>query len=257
MNKTNLKLCVILPVILCFPAAQAESEKGQFGIGLSTSNRLSFYEDDSGDHVIEVHPHLQYRGDRFNILGDTMAYNFSNAPNLRMEVIGKLENRGYDGGKVDSLKGMADRDASVDVGGRMALHTDMGLFSIDATTDASGTHKGHAVDLRFGPDLYKQKWNGSRELSVGMLAGVKWESDEVVNYYYGVRDSEATASRAAYQGKAAITPYLGLDAQLSLTPHITLEGNILYRKNPDEITDSPIVDDSQSVEANVGLTYWF
>lgn len=257
MNKPHLMLSGILPIILCVPAVQAEAEKGQFGIGLSTSNRLSFYEGDSGEHVIEIHPHLQYRGERFNILGDTMAYNFSNAPGFRMEVIGKAENRGYDAGSLDVLKGMADRDMSVDVGGRVALHTGMGLLSADVTTDASGTHKGQTIDVRFGPDLYKQQWNGSRELSLGVLAGIKWESDEVVNYYYGVRDSEATANRAAYQGKAAVTPYVGLDARLSLTPHITLDGNILYQNHPDEIADSPIVDSDQSVEANLGLTYWF
>lgn len=255
MNKTNLILITAFPIMTYCSTLQAETTKGQFGIGVTTSNRFSFYEDDNTN--IEIHPHLQYRGERFNILGDTMGYNFSSNENLRFEIIGKTENRGYADSELKALKGMSDRNPSFDIGGRAALHTDMGLFSIDATTDASSTHKGQAVDIRFGPDIYKQKWNGAREISLGMLAGAKWESAEVVNYYYGVRDSEVTADRAAYQGKAAITPYIGMNAQVNLTPHLTLDGNILYKKTPDEIANSPLVDDDQAIEANLGVTYWF
>ena len=152
---------------------------------------------------------------------------------------------------------MDERDISFDVGGRAALQTELGLLSIDATTDISGTHKGQAVDIRFGPDIYQQHWQGKRELDVSLLAGAKWESAEVVNYYYGVRANEATATRSAYQGKAAITPYIGLHTKMHLSPKLTLDSQVLYQHQPDEISNSPIVTDDQTVTANVGLTYWF
>ena len=255
MNKPALLFSLTLPVI-CFSAAlQAEATKGQFGLGATMTNRFSVY--DSYDNNIEIHPHLQYRGERFNILENTMSYNFSNNPDMRMELIGKLENRGHEADTLDAFRGMEDRDPGFGAGGRFALRTDLGMFRVDATSDISGTHKGQVVDASFGPDIYQQHWNGQKELSVNMLAGVKWESDEVVNHYYGVRDSESTASRAAYQGEAALTPYVGLNGSVAFSPNVTLDANVIYQKLPQEIANSPLVDDDQTVEVGVGLTYWF
>ena len=86
---------------------------------------------------------------------------------------------------------------------------------------------------------------------------MKWQSDEVVDYYYGVKDKEATATRAAYKGKAAATPYIGLDGKANITKKITLTGSVLYMDQPNEITGSPLVDDGHDVVVNAGLTYWF
>lgn len=255
MKKTNLMLTTTLSMIIYCSALQAESSTGQFGIGVTSNNRFTVYQD--GDNTFGIHPHLQYRGERFNILGDTMSYNFSNYDNVRFEVIGKTTSRGYEADNLDTLKGMTEREMSFDAGGRVALNTAMGMFSADVTADASGTHKGQTVDVRFGPDIYQQRWQGQRELDVSLLAGAKWESDEVVDYYYGVRANEATANRSVYEGKAAITPYIGLDAKMQLSPKFTLDGQVLYQHQPDEITNSPIVADDKTVTANVGLTYWF
>ncbi|MGB1011683.1 MAG: MipA/OmpV family protein [Thiolinea sp.] len=256
MNKNRLLFNATLITLLSCSQLQAEAtKKGRFGLGVSTSNRFSVYQ--GADNEFEIHPHLQYRGERFNILGDTMGYNFSNSGNLRFEVIGKAINRGYDAKHLTELKGMADRDPGFDAGGRAALQTDMGMFSIDATTDISSTHKGQTVDIRFGPDIYKQHWDGQREVSLNMLAGAKWESDKVVDYYYGVRNNETNSERTAYKGQSALTPYVGLDAQLRLSKNITVDGQVIYQKLPGEIANSPIVEDDQMVNAGVGLTYWF
>ncbi len=255
MNKAKFLLTIALPFFTYCSALQAETNKGQFGIGVTTNNRFIVYQD--GDNTFGIHPHLQYRGERFNILGNTLSYNFSNYDNVRFEVIGKTTPRGYEADNLDILKGMTEREPSFDAGGRVTLKTGMGLLSVDATTDASGTHKGQIVDARFGPDIYQQRWDGQRALDVSLLAGAKWESDEVVDYYYGVRASEATANRSDYQGKAAITPYIGLDAKMQLSPKFTLDGQVLYQHQPDEIANSPIVSDDKTVTANIGLTYWF
>ncbi len=87
---------------------------------------------------------------------------------------------------------------------------------------------------------------------------MKYQSDKVVDYHYGVRSSEATASRAAYSGKAATTPYIGIESQFNITKHVSMNAGAIYERRDDAIRNSSLTSNKKSdVLLNLGVTYWF
>lgn len=224
----------------------------QADIGLGIDVKSSEYK--GVDSIANLH--LEYQGEKLNINKDSIAYTLKENDRVRFEVLGVAEQRGYEENFSNTLKGMDDRDASLNLGGRITGKTKYGELSFSTTTDISNRHNGQEADLRFGQNPYQTHWTGKRELNIGMLAGVKWQSDDVVDYYYGVKNSETTAERAAYEGKSAITPYLGLQANVNFTKNLSLKAEAVYKSLPSKITDSPIVDDN-NIELSTRLTYWF
>ena len=247
-------LIALTPLSTAFAETQG-TPKNHIGVGLNLTSSPQIYQ--ALDDHARAGVHLQYRGERFNITQESLSYRFLNRGNFHIEALAKSESRGFDIEDNKALEGMNDRDDSLDFGLRTGYKTAYGVLTLDATTDISDTHKGHEADLRFGPDFYSESPAGNSSFGLGLVAGVKWQSDEVVDYYYGVKDKEATATRAAYKGKAAATPYIGLDGKANITKKITLTGSVLYMDQPNEITGSPLVDDGHDVAVNAGLTYWF
>jgi outer membrane scaffolding protein for murein synthesis (MipA/OmpV family) len=246
MKTTTIFPYPILTLLLISPVSQAD-------IGLGLGIKGSEYKGVDGIANIQ----LEYRGEKFNIADETLSYSLTENDQFRFDIIAKAEARGYESDFADELTGMDDRDASLDLGGKIATKTRFGELSLAATTDISNNHKGQEADLRFGPKPFQSHWNGKRELSVGALAGAKWQSDEVIDYYYGVKTNEVTNDRAAYTGKSAITPYVGVQADVNLTEHLSLKAQALYKDLPKEITDSPIVDSDQELQLQTTVTYWF
>lgn len=253
MKKTMIAVASMLAVVVS-SSLQAE-ERGRIGMGINLNNKLDIYNNADSDAAAGIH--LQYRGERLNIDEETIAYKLSDTEKYQIEIMARSENRGLEDDDLKDFTGLTERDPSLDAGFRAGMKTRYGLLSVEATGDISGTHNGQEVDLRFGPDFYQKAWDGKREVSVGALAGVKWQSKDVVDYYYGVSGGEATASRAAYKGDDAIIPYVGIEAKANLSKHFSMHGNVLYKDRPDEITNSPLVNKNNDGELNLGMTYWF
>ena len=251
----------IAALTLLFPlSAQAGDETAtpktnHFGLGLNIGNSEMVYDEKDGDYLASLYP--QYRGTKFNLDRESMSYRFLNKDNLQVEVLAKLEERDHEEETSSVLAGMEDRDNSINAGVRIGYKTNFGLLSLDATRDISGVHQGAEAELRFGPEFYNDSPSANRSFSFGPVIGAKWQSNKTVDHYYGVKSSEATASRAAYEGKSAVTPFVGLQANATLTKNISFTASALYINQPDEIADSPITDDDHDVEFNAGFTYWF
>ena len=74
---------------------------------------------------------------------------------------------------------------------------------------------------------------------------------------YGVRDSEATAGRAAYTGKATLNPEISLSGIYRFDRHHSMMLNVGVKALGKEIKDSPIVDRSTENRVMLGYTYRF
>jgi len=259
-NSTLTLTATAIGLLVLTANVQAAEQSNRFGVGLYADNERSIYDGHNGgdDVKIEGIISFQYRGDKLNIDEKSASYKFFDNGKYQIEVIGNSEERGYQASDSTKLTGMAERKNSWDLGGRVAAKTGLGVVSLAATGDVSGKHKGQEVDLKFSQDLFRKGPRGNpRGVSVDLQAGVKWQSDEVVDYYYGVKNSESTAARATYAGKDAVTPYIGLTARTNIANHVTFDVGAIYKHYPDEITESPIADKDHDVEITAGLTYWF
>jgi outer membrane protein len=125
---------------------------------------------------------------------------------------------------------MDDRDWSVDGGVGVSWLTDVGLFGLSYVTDLFGRHKGQEMEFSY---TVLFRWRGFDFIP---SAGMRWKSENLVDYYYGVRPSEALTGRPAFEGEEALDPFVRwpCDAALRMEP----VGAVRYEWLDREITDS-------------------
>ena len=137
--------------------------------------------------------------------------------------VGKVQTLGYGSSPNDIFSGMSRRDWSVQVGGMFGKRH--GPVSIDlfATTDLLNKHGGQEYELKLSYAFASERFQFVPQLNL------QYQSDDLVNYYYGVKNSEARPGRPAYLPGAATTPGLGVDFAWKFHPiwHLYVDVNVM------------------------------
>ena len=255
---THSILLISTVSLLAFTPITASAE---WGVGISMETTQSMYKKNKPKNTevtVIASPHIEYQGERFNIHDGTLSYSVVKADKYAIDVLTTSKNDGYKAKDKNIFKGMSERNASLDLGVRLRADTAYMPVSLDVTKDIANS-KGTNIGLSLGGLQTSQKgWDGKRSVSIAPIAGVNWQSKKSVDYYYGVKNSEATANRKAYKGKSAATPFIGLETEARLSKHFSLTGGAKYKRLPRAITDSSITKNGRSdYQLNLGLTYWF
>jgi len=107
-----------------------------WGVGLGIDNEGMQYEDKSSDIEFTALFNLQYQGKKFNIAKETLSYKLFKTDQYAVEVIATSKNRGFEADDNKTFTGMAERDSSLDLGGRMIVETGfLGTAVLDVTKD--------------------------------------------------------------------------------------------------------------------------
>ncbi len=157
--------------------------------------------------------------------------------------------QGYGEEDSSALWGMDDRNWSIDAGIGASWMTKIGRFGLSGVTDMLGRHKGQELEFSY---TVLFKLGG---LDFIPSAGMRWKSQDLVDYYYGVRPREAMAGRPAYEGENALDPFVRLTMRHKLTGRWSLLAFAQYEWLDDEIKSSPIVDADYDASFMVGMLY--
>lgn len=256
LTKNKTAQCLFIALSLSVSTAA----HADFGISVGVTNSNNEYKKSKKKKVeLDALLGLQYRGEKFNMDKGVISYDFTDSNKYGLEVIATSRNGGFKAKDSNTFKGMKERDGSLDIGGRAIIDTGfLGSVVIDVTKDFNKS-KGFEAGVKLGGiSPHAPHWTGERTIKVAPTAGLRFKSKKMVDYYYGVKGSEATSSRKAYKGKSAITPFLGIEAQANMTKHFTLHGGLGVMKQGSAIRNSPLTSDKkyQGV-ASIGVTYWF
>jgi MipA family protein len=145
-----------------------------------------------------------------------------------------------------------DRDHTLDGGVQLDfdLSEATGLVA-KAVMEVTDEHDGQEVMLALQHRLFL----GQVPLMVD--AGLKWQSEELSNYLYGVRDSEATGTRAAYSpGEVAIS-YPSVGTAVPISDKARIIGAVRADFLSDEVSDSPVIDKDVDATMTLGLAFSF
>ncbi len=156
---------------------------------------------------------------------------------------------GYSASDSPVLNGMEDRLWSVDGGANIEAVTRVGQFGLYIITDLMGRHRGQEVQFEH-TFLFPLPW-----FRLITMTGVRWKSDNLVDYYYGVKPEEARPGRPAYEGEQAFDPYFRLVIRRNLTEHWSLIGAAEYEWLASQITNSPIVNKDHEMLFSAGILY--
>lgn len=160
--------------------------------------------------------------------------------------------RGYDPSISPSLTGMDKRATSLEAGVHGTWFTHATLISYGVFNDISGHSHGSSAQLSLArPISLAPRWH-----LVPSIAA-EWLSTKVVDYYFGVKSSEATPSRPAYTGAPSTNLRAGLMLNYRLSHDWSLYGGIGYTKLGTGISNSPIVIHKSVAALHIGAGWHF
>lgn len=226
---------------------KGDENTSHWGLGLGAGAKGLPYK---GDRTkITPVPLIYFDNNRVHLLGTTVDLTIANWHGIRYTLRGKFSlGDGYQQSDAPILNGMASRHGAFWYGPAIAWHTGFGVFSGDYLTSGS---KGQRAELTFGKSF------DLGDFSVFPHLGLEWLGSRYVDYYYGVRASEARADRSAYTGDATWNTSVGARFGYRLTEHQRLILDIGVSHLGSGITDSPLVGKRYMSEAAFGYLYKF
>lgn len=144
-----------------------------------------------------------------------------------------------------------DRDRSYYAGLAAAWRGQFGVLGAQAQTDISGNAKGERYR-----GYYAYPWQTGNVLITPSL-GVIYLSGKVTDYYFGVDTEESLDGSYAYYPDAALVPGAGIDLAYSLNRDWAVYAGVDYQHYPDDIADSPLIEDDHAVSFKSGISYSF
>ncbi|HID83350.1 MAG TPA: MipA/OmpV family protein [Chromatiales bacterium] len=246
---TGLMALTALSASVIHADESTQKDSPRLGVGLALVDLGQPYDTDEALGGVALF--LEYHGERINVDYDHISYSVLKNENLTFDVLGQVRFLGYEADDDKIFKGMEDRDLAFEIGGKLSLHNSLGTVSLALLADPDTAHEGHAAYLEVDKKFQAGAW------TLNPTVGVNWQSDKVTDYYYGVRNSEATATRAAFKGKDAVIPYVDFDASRKFGENWKVGLMLNYKYYPDEVTDSPLVKDEHIISAGARASYFF
>ena len=251
MNNRNIAevyrfLLCMMALILVWPDARAD----EWGVGLVTQ---SYQATTIGADRVEtgVLPFLYYKGNHLAVDFKEISYKLIKYDYFEIAALGQVRFQSYDPDNTSALEGMDERYPAFDAGVRLAYGGQQGAVSLSAVTDVSDHHNGQEIRATYGFTYRKKRWAFEPSL------GLSWLSEDLVDYYYGVRSSEALPDRPAYTGNAATNVFTGLTASFKIARNVFAFSGAEYRYLGENIRKSLIIEKDFEVEAFAGLLYRF
>ncbi len=266
--------------------AVEEESPWEFGIGLGRgvmSNPMVQSEDIDIPAII----HLAYYGENFFFDNGDLGFTLTSASNWSLNAIAGINRERYYFDYLNRFGVVLDTSASsnpgfvpiddnavannqqqaieppkrtrtIDGGLEWLYAEHWGEVQLQWMLDMTGRHSGHELWLGYSYPMRSGSWNITPSI------GLKYKSAAWTNYFYGVRADEVVVSeldnsiiRPAYDSNEALNYWWRLSANYAINEHWRLVGWFEKEQLADAITESPIVNETNSHVRFVGVFYQF
>lgn len=253
MRKTEKFIIVSIVCIsaaYCLPAQPTDPNRpAELNIGFGIAAYNSVYKGDD-DELLAV-PMLFYESEKIFFRGRMGGYRFFGDQTFSVALIGQWRVDGYDDNDSRYLRGMKERRMTLD-GGLSATYFDgWGAATASLLTDLLGRHNGQELSISYGKSFSSDRW------SLIPSAGVVYKSDNLADYYYGVKTREAAAGRPAYSAGDVWDPFVSVQTSFKISRQWSFLAVLRYEWLGSEITDSPIVQDDYQALLMAGMLCQF
>lgn len=234
---------------------QSASDKTSWGLGLGVISTQKPYKDIDRESKLLPLPFFENR--YLQLFGPTLEVKLSGLGlgdpqrlDFRLVAQMNLDGAGYEADDAPVLNGMAEREGGYWAGAKAKWRNGFADVGIEWLADVSNNSKGQRLSLSL-----ERGWRLGEKLMLTPRVGIAWVDDNYVDYYFGVRKSEALAGRPAYVGKSGLMPGVGVRAVYRFDNHHAAMFDARAVKLADSIKDSPLVD--ASVENRLLLSYMY
>jgi outer membrane protein len=239
--------------LLCTTATWAQERpaatSSSWSLGAFGSSETSPYL--GADNRNRLLPWLAFDNAYLRVAGPMVDLKLPSAGPVSYALVARYADTGYEASESAALSGMAERKSSIWLGAKADWRHPFGQISAQWLADAANHSGGQQLRLVAEKPM---RWGS---LGLAPRVGLVWQDREFVDYYFGVRDSEARTGRAAYAGKAALNAELGLRAIYSLTAQQSVFLDLSATGLGASIKNSPLVDRNWVSGLRLGYTYRF
>lgn len=255
MIRSVLILALLFPLPAFAQQAAADSvaprtdDRWTLGVGVSAKDTAY-----AGEGIrLRPAPLVNFQGQRFYWQGVTLGMHLWQMPNFSLDALVSGRFDGFDSGDLGreelaangvDIDRLHKRDEAADAGIAARWQWDAHQLHVRALVDITDASAGYELSADYG---YRVRW-GRMTLIPGV--GVRWMSDDMANYYYGVAPDETFAG-VGYQPDAALVPHLAVAFSHPLAGKWRLQGLLRYQFLPDVLTDSPLLEHDASGAAQV------
>lgn len=230
------------------PYQHSEGWHGIIGVGILLET-MPYKEMDQ--RILPL-PYLIMRRGNFFIEGLELGYRAIEGANGHFDLIITPRLDGFEADESHWFDGMEDREFSIDGGVVTKWRQGTVEFNLTALTDILDKNGGQELSVSVG-----NTYLAGKMATLTPSLGLKWQSDDLVDYYYGVTTYEARPDRPAYMGEATLNYTAALNGTYSLGKRSTLFGGIEYERLGQDISDSPLLETEQIISIFMGYGWQF
>lgn len=220
----------------------------RWGLGLGVGTERAPYRE--FHNKTQGLPLIYFENRWVNVLGPSLDVKLPSIGPVSFTLRARYSGEGYEAKDSPYLAGMSERKASLWTGGTATWRTDVANVSGELLS-ASGKSKGQKFKLQ----VDRRFQHGAFDFTPRLAA--HWLDRKYVDYYYGVKSSEATPQRRAYQGDASVNMELGLTMGYAITPRQSMFLDVSTTHFGSGIKNSPLVDRSSTNGVRLGYMYLF
>lgn len=142
-----------------------------------------------------------------------------------------------------------NRRYATEVGGEVLTGGGWGHLHLSAFADVSGAHDGYEVAATYGIGFVRRRWY------VEPSVGIRYKSEKLNDYYWGIRADEQSEAFPAYSADAGWNVLGRIKASYYLSERWSAAIAVEYERLNDASADSPIVGDDEVIGFFAGLGY--
>ena len=200
------------------------------------------------DSELYAFPTITWRIGRLFVRETGLGFQIAGDERWSVDAFAEWRFDGYEEDDSDFLDGMDDRDGTLDAGFAYVRRSEtFGKFAFSVGADTLDRHGGYQADITW-----------SKLTRFGLPAvRIAYYSSSLADYYFGVEDAEATLDRPAYAPGSGVIWSLYYTLGKPLTKNWNWVASVGADFYPDDIADSPIMEDDYRAYVFVGASYLF
>ncbi|WP_417551498.1 MipA/OmpV family protein [Marinomonas fungiae] len=238
-----------LPVVLASISYASYATEWNADLGLSVLGEQSHVYGE--ENKAEIRPYLNLEYGMFIVGPEGLGVSGKVGNNDQLSAVLVMRESVIDRDENDLLKHFEKRDDATELAFQWTHFTPFVDLTAALSSDVSDTHEG-----------YEAKFMLSKKLDTDVGAfipavAIQHQSEELVDYYYGVRAGEATSRFAAYKGKAATNANASITHVYPITTEWHVATRLAYDHLGEGISDSPIVERSGYWSGAMSVFYRF
>ena len=222
-----------------------------FGVSFSSSQNPYV----GAENSLFAYPYLtsfraaEFTDDWLVLSEGDVGFRWVNQTGWQLGLVGRLQTLGFGNSEAPELRGVAAPKWTIELAPTIGWRAWPVHINFKAYTEVMGRHDGWSSQLSFS--LPYENTRGYIVPSVRLIR----QSEDYVNYYYGVSASEERPARPAYQPGEAVNTAINVRFGYALSEKWLLSGHAGIEYLDSQITNSPIVEEESIWSASLGLAY--